>query len=185
MTSDRPDTPNEAAFDAAARRAHAASLDRLSPRVQAQLAQRRRAALKGEAPAGVRLWPMLAVGGSAALALTIGLMVLHAPIRDAGDPSTPSAPQVAEATPARSAPVAVPSVPAPAPAPTPAATAIAQAPTVHRDDVVAVDALPADWTAADFDAAQTAGDPGALDESPDFYLWLAAQGDQSAAPESL
>ncbi|MGN6151132.1 MAG: hypothetical protein ACTHOH_03870 [Lysobacteraceae bacterium] len=185
MISDRPEpTPTEAAFDAAARRAHAASLDRLSPRVQAQLAQRRRAALKGEAPAGVRLWPMLTVGGSAALALTVGLMFLRTPADDAGRAPTQTAPQVADATPAP-APVATPPAPVPAQASTPASATVASAPTVHRDDVVTVDALPADWTAADFDAAQTAGDPGAMDESPDFYLWLAAQGDQSAAPESL
>ena len=39
--------------------------------------------------------------------------------------------------------------------------------------------------APNFDAAQTIGGLGAMDESPDFYLWLAAQSDQSAAPESL
>jgi hypothetical protein len=184
MTSDRPEpTPTDAAFDAAARRAHAASLDRLSPRVQAQLAQRRRSALKGQAPAGVRLWPMLAVGGSAALALTVGLMFLHAPARDSGDAPTPAAVQVADATPVP-APVATLPRPAPArPAPTPAQ--VAAVPAGNAGDVVAVDALPADWTAADFEAAQSAGDAGAMDESPDFYLWLAAQGDQSAAPESL
>lgn len=183
MTSDRPDlNPNEAAFDAAARRAHAASLDRLSPRVQAQLAQRRRAALKGEAPAGVRVWPMLAVGGSAALALTVGLLFLRSPADDAGH-APAQAPAIAEAT-----PVATPTAPAPAAAPelpTPAPMAPQQVAAAPTADVVAVDALPADWTAADFDAAQAAGDLGAMDESPDFYLWLAAQGDQSAAPESL
>lgn len=185
MTSDRPEpTPTEAAFDAAARRAHAASLDRLSPRVQAQLAQRRRSAIKGPAPAGVRLWPMLTVGGSAALALTVGLLFLRAPARDGGDAPTPTATQVADATPTRSAPVALPAqaVPVPRPRQVAAAPAVAPAP---GGEVVAVDALPADWTAADFEAAQSAGDAGAMDESPDFYLWLAAQGDQSAAPESL
>jgi hypothetical protein len=179
MTSDRP-TPAEAAFDAAARRAHAASLDRLSPRVQAQLVQRRRAALKGEAPSGVRLWPMLAVGGSAALALTVGLLFLRTPADNAGHAST-QAPAIADATPV--APPPAPDLPAAAPAPQ--QVAIAPAPAAQTAEVVAVDALPADWTAADFDAAQAAGDLGAMDESPDFYLWLAAQGDQSAAPESL
>lgn len=179
MTSDRP-TPAETAFDAAARRAHAASLDRLSPRVQAQLAQRRRAALKGEAPAGVRLWPMLAVGGSAALALTVGLLFLRTPADDAGHAPAPA---IAEATPVAPTPAPAPATDLPAAVPAPQQVAVA--PAAQDGDVVAVDALPADWTAADFDAAQAAGGLGAMDESPDFYLWLAAQGDQSAAPESL
>lgn len=179
MTSDRPDpAPTDAAFDAAARRAHAASLDRLSPRVQAQLVQRRRAALKGEAPAGVRLWPMLAVGGSAALALTVGLLFLRSPADDAGH-APAQAPAIADATPVAASPA--PTLPAAAPAP----QQVAAVPAAQDTNVVAVDALPADWTAADFDAAQAAGDLGAMDESPDFYLWLAAQGDPSTAPESL
>ena len=185
MTSDRPaPTPADAAFDAAARRAHAASLDRLSPRVQAQLVQRRRAALKGEAPAGVRLWPMLAVGGSAALALTVGLMFLRPPVDDAGHAPAQAAPAVAGAD---AAPVAAPPAPAPAlpAAAAPAPQQVAAVPAAQAGDVVAVDALPADWTAADFDTAQAIGDLGATDESPDFYLWLAAQGDPSTAPESL
>lgn len=183
MTSDRPDPmPNEAAFDAAARRVHAASLDHLSPRVQAQLAQRRRAALKGEAAPGIRLWPMLAVGGSAALALTVGLLFLRTPADDAGNaPAQP--PAIADSTPvvAPPAPASVPDLPTTAATP----RQVAAVPATQDSDVVAVDALPADWTAADFDAAQTIGGLGAMDESPDFYLWLAAQGDQSAAPESL
>lgn len=183
MTSDRPDlNPNEAAFDAAARRAHAASLDRLSPRVQAQLVQRRRAALKGEAPAGVRLWPMLAVGGSAALALTVGLLFLRTPADDAGHAPAPA---IAEATPVAPAPAPIPAPATDLPAAVPVPEQVAAVPAAQDNDVVTVDALPADWTAADFDAAQAAGDLGAMDESPDFYLWLAAQGDQSAAPESL
>ena len=183
MTSDRPDpAPTDAAFDAAARRAHAASLDRLSPRVQAQLVQRRRAALKGEAPAGVRLWPMLAVGGSAALALTVGLLFLRTPADDAGH-APAQAPAIAEATPVAPAPAPAPATDLPAAMPAP--QQVAAVPAAQDANVVAVDALPADWTAADFDAAEAIGDLGTIDESPDFYLWLAAQGDPSTAPESL
>lgn len=182
MTSDRPNpAPTDAAFDAAARRAHAASLDRLSPRVQAQLVQRRRAALKGEAPAGVRLWPMLAIGGSAALALTVGLLFLRSPADDASHAPAHTAPAIADATPAAAPHAPVPDLPATAPAP----QQVAVVPAAQDDNVITVDALPDDWTAADFDAAQAAGDLGAMDESPDFYLWLAAQGDPSTAPESL
>ena len=56
----------------AARSAHAASLDHLSPRVRAQLTQRRRAALAehGRSPAP-RRWPMLALGSAAAVTLTM------------------------------------------------------------------------------------------------------------------
>jgi hypothetical protein len=48
MTTDR--------FDEAIRAAHAQSLDHLSPRVRAQLQQRRRAALSGESLAPARPW---------------------------------------------------------------------------------------------------------------------------------
>ncbi|MFZ5655700.1 MAG: hypothetical protein ACOY37_01335 [Pseudomonadota bacterium] len=44
-------TTHHDALDRHARQAHAASLESLSPRVEAQLAQRRRAALAGPAPA--------------------------------------------------------------------------------------------------------------------------------------
>lgn len=82
----------------AARDAHAASLDHLSPRVQAQLAQRRRAATQSRRSAA-RGWPMLATASTAALALAIGVFVL----RDDGAPPS----QVADApatTPATVAP---------------------------------------------------------------------------------
>ncbi|GAB1597120.1 hypothetical protein [Lysobacter claricitrinus] len=63
------------AFDARARSVHAASLDRLSARVNAQLAQRRRAALEGEsrrASHGVLRWAGVATAGLA-LALVVQL----------------------------------------------------------------------------------------------------------------
>ncbi|MGY3263965.1 hypothetical protein [Lysobacter sp. HA35] len=63
------------AFDARARSVHAASLDQLSTRVNAQLAQRRRAALKGEtrrSSHGVLRWAGVATAGLA-LALVVQL----------------------------------------------------------------------------------------------------------------
>ena len=66
----------DAAFDAAARSAHAASLEHLSPRVRAQLVQRRRAALAGNrgTPRPLRAaWPIAAA--AAVVALAIGLQV--------------------------------------------------------------------------------------------------------------
>jgi hypothetical protein len=68
------------AFDTAARRAHAASLERVSARVQAQLQLRRRAALSGRAPSARPLWPALALGGAAAIALVVGLRIARDPI---------------------------------------------------------------------------------------------------------
>jgi len=65
---------HDAAFDARLRAHHEASLERLSPRVQAQLAQRRHAALRGS-PAARRTGHLrFAAAGFAALcALAIGL----------------------------------------------------------------------------------------------------------------
>ena len=70
----------DAAFDAALRARHATSLERLSPRVQAQLAQRRNAALRGNAARGRGHGVRYAAAGFAALcALAIGLQFGIAP----------------------------------------------------------------------------------------------------------
>ena len=75
-------------FDHAARSAHAASLGHLSPRVQAQLALRRRAALAQDPHrTPQRAWPMLALGSAAALTLAVGLFVLRG-----GDDERPATP---------------------------------------------------------------------------------------------
>ena len=64
----------DARFDDALRRQHATALDRLSPRVRAQLAQRRNAALRGERVAPARGGMRYAAAGFAAVcALAIGL----------------------------------------------------------------------------------------------------------------
>lgn len=63
------------AFDARARDLHSASLEQLSPRVQAQLAQWRRLALQGPATSRRPLWAWATAGGTAGallLALQFG-----------------------------------------------------------------------------------------------------------------
>lgn len=64
---------NDHAFDAAIRASHQTSLDRLSPRVNAQLAQRRNAALRGQAPRRGHGLRYAAAGFAALGALAIGL----------------------------------------------------------------------------------------------------------------
>ncbi|HVI26233.1 MAG TPA: hypothetical protein VM576_08590 [Xanthomonadaceae bacterium] len=85
---------NPDAFDTTARAAHAASLRQLSPRVQAQLAQRRRHALAGEPAARPRPVLRLALASLAVGVVAIGLLrVPHdeqapAPVVSAPAPST-------------------------------------------------------------------------------------------------
>jgi hypothetical protein len=79
------------AFDAAVRGLHADSLQALSPRVRAQLAQRRRLALAGApSPARARLgW---ATAAASALVLVVALQVrppLHPPAGDAALTAAP------------------------------------------------------------------------------------------------
>ena len=72
-TNGRDNPPDNDRFDAALRAHHVASLDRLSPRVRAQLAQRRNAALRGTPVRrghGIRY---AAAGFAALCALAIGL----------------------------------------------------------------------------------------------------------------
>lgn len=73
-------------LDLGARAAHAASLDHVSPRVQAQLAQRRRAALSPRAASRRTAWPW-ATAAVAGVALVFALQ-LRMPMPDAG-PTTP------------------------------------------------------------------------------------------------
>lgn len=181
MTPDRcPDARSAQAdgtFDAAARRVHAASLEGLSPRVRAQLAQRRRVATSTRAPANVRAWPLLAIGGSAAVALIAGVLFLRAPVQEATDAPAPA---VAEAPQASPAPTNADTA-----APTVAPVEVAHVDRTPRTATPAAGALPADWTADDYEAAQTADGIAAIDESPDFYLWLAANEGQADLTETL
>ena len=67
---------NPDAFDNAARAAHAASLQHLSPQVQAQLAQRRRRALAGDPAARPRHALRLALASLAVGVVAFGLLRL-------------------------------------------------------------------------------------------------------------
>ena len=199
MTSEHPRQDSHAALDEAARRAHAASLDRLSPRVQAQLAQRRRAAMKqATAPAPLRAWPMLALGSAAALTLAVGLFVVRSTDEDA--PKTAAtvatAPTADTDTTAHSATITADTSTTPAPV-----TASAETPDVAVDDTaidsVAIDtasidsmlieddALPEELLAAEFGTADETMGFDALQESPDFYLWLGSEESQADVTESL
>jgi len=169
----------------AARSAHAASLDALSPRVRAQLAQRRRAALAERAqPSAARRWPMLALGSAVALALAVGLFAL----RDTG---TPAQGEVAVA-PTDIAPASSPAVPATATTPlddNAAAPAVASAgtdaPAPAADSILGDEPLPTELLAAEFSGADEAMGFDALEESPDFYLWLGSDSAQADTSELL
>lgn len=63
------------AFDHRMRQLHGASLDALSPRVQAQLAQRRRAALAGSPPPSPRARLAWATAAASAFVLVFALQV--------------------------------------------------------------------------------------------------------------
>lgn len=198
MTSEHPRQDSHTALDEAARRAHAASLDRLSPRVQAQLAQRRRAAMKqATGPAPVRVWPMLALGSAAALTLAVGLFV----VRGNGDGDAPKPAGTIAATPDIEA-TAETNVPAVDTGTTPAPfIASADTPDVAVDDIavddtsidsasidsilIGDDALPEELLAAEFDTADETMGFDALQESPDFYLWLGSEESQADVTESL
>lgn len=83
-------TQPDEAFDRSARDAHAASLDALSPRVQAQLAQRRRASLEA-APAATRRAPW----GWATAAASACVLVIALQVRPPVDPAPATAPTTA------------------------------------------------------------------------------------------
>lgn len=195
MTSDHPRQDShaaldEAAFDEAARRAHAASLGHLSPRVQAQLAQRRRAAIKqATESAPVRAWPMLALGSAAALTLAVGLFV----VRDTDDDAPKTAATVATAPTAGTDTIAPTADSGTTPAPAIASTDTPDA-TVDSTSIDSVstdnigiedDALPEELLAAEFGTADETMGFDALQESPDFYLWLGSEESQADVTESL
>ena len=195
MTSDNPHQDAHTALDEAARSAHAASLDRLSPRVQAQLAQRRRAALtQNTRTTSVRAWPMVALGSAAALTLAIGLFVL----RGNGPVDPPKTPDTVVTDPATDP---VPAADAAAGATMPM---VAQDPAAEKPDVVVdagagiaasnidIDAvviedetLPAELLAAGFDTANETFGFDRFEENPDFYLWLASEEAQTDLQELL
>ena len=195
MTSDNPHQDAHTALDEAARSAHAASLDRLSPRVQAQLAVRRRAALtQNTRTTGARAWPVLALGSAAALTLAVGLFVL----RGNGPVDLPKTPDTVVTVPATDP---VPAVDAAAGATMPM---VAQDPAAEKPDVVVdagagnaasnidIDAvviedetLPAELPAAGFDTSNETFGFDRFEENPDFYLWLASEEAQTDLQELL
>ncbi|TXI51329.1 MAG: hypothetical protein E6Q50_01230 [Lysobacter sp.] len=178
---DARDAAFDAAFDAAARAAHDAALRRVSARVEAQLHQRRRAALAGHATAAPRmLWPMLAVGGTAALALAIGLRFANDV--DAVDPSTTRTPNVASTGDERTAPV-----PDSQSSDATATLAMSEEAAVAEIDRW-LDEIDDDIGGADEEALLAANDDAmfaALDENPELYLWLGSQEGSAGTTESL
>jgi hypothetical protein len=92
MNTDHHD-PRDPLFDAALRARHQAALEHLSPRVLAQLAQRRNGALRG---AGARRWHgfrYAAAGFAGLCALALGLQFRSLP-----GPGAPAATPVGTAT---------------------------------------------------------------------------------------
>lgn len=91
-------TTRDDALDRRARQAHAASLDALSPRVQAQLAQRRRAALAGHARPDHRRWGW--IGAAATACVLVVALQLRPPSPDPIDAPTRVSAAAAPASPA-------------------------------------------------------------------------------------
>lgn len=209
-------------FDAQARQAHAAAQDALSPRVRAQLQQRRRAALAGPRRASGPRWvPTLTLAATLALAVGLGLRfwapATPGPAPDAmarGGPDRSSGAQAAASTAAtaETPPDAGPRGDATPPQVAAAgddarglasgigsedmtATAAGASAGVEAevDAIAALLAVPAAGeagTAVDEARDAAAVDVGqddallaALEESPDFYLWLGA--DDGADVEAL
>lgn len=176
MTSDHSHDDNLAQ---AVRSAHAASLENLSPRVRAQLAQRRSAALAERArPAAARRWPMFALGSAAALTLAVGLFLSR------GTEAPPQSEVAAAST--GIPPASTSAVPDTATVPVVAGTDTrTNAPQAAVETLSIDDRLPADLLAAEFSSADVAMGFDALEESPDFYLWLASNNAQADISELL
>lgn len=201
------------AFDATARAAHADALTHVSARVQAQLQQRRRAAISGPAPAAARpFWPMLALGGTAAVALAIGLRFVREPAETPATPSIASQPNSQRASDAAS--VANAATDRATAAETTPDTATATAtdamqtqPSTAADPLsnpninpaIAANASAIDTTMAEIEALLSEGSAienpafamsddallADLDENPDLYLWLGSDEGQADTTELL
>ena len=217
MTTDTRHRDTDARVDdalaQAARRTHAASLDRLSPRVQAQLAQRRRAALSPHAPAARRRGLVIAVSASllaVAMSSVVALRIIAphdaSPQVAADATSMPSADgaQAMSAETASTDAASTETVPSGAESSEDFDSAAAATPNVaaQTDPVVPApttppppqagstdngDATPSFADAASPDAADDdiSADFAALDENPEFYQWLGADGAPADTPESL
>jgi hypothetical protein len=183
-----PDTGHDTGrIDAAAREAHAVALERLSPQVRAQLAQRRRAALAGPRPARARPWGLMAVGSAALLALAVGIFLQ----RESDGTQVAPADGGLATVPATTRPGT--GIPTPAPALESAAPVVASPVAADTDapetepttDAVEVDALPDTWLAAEFDDAEAEAAFAGFEETPDFYLWLGSDEDLAGLTEVL
>lgn len=178
MNSDNPHQDSRMALDEAARCAHAASLDHLSPRVQAQLAQRRRAVLSQDTRRAVRGWPMLAISSAAALTLVIGVFVM----RNTGDAERPKTSDTAATAPAKNPTAVVDTTEDTATR----EIASKDSPDTFVDSIVLDgDALPDELLATEFDNADDAMGFDTLEENPDFYLWLGSEEAQADVMELL
>lgn len=181
--------PDRDGLDAAARQAHAVALERLSPQVRAQLAQRRRAALAGPRPARARPWGLMAVGSAALLALAVGIFVQRGSDGAQVAPTDGGLATVPATTPSatdRTTPAPPADAAAPVVAEIDAAAPHSEAPaTEPTNDVVEVDALPDTWLAAEFDDAEAEAAFAGFEETPDFYLWLGSDEDLAEFTEVL
>lgn len=94
------DQPNDTGFDNALRRHHATAVERLSPRIRAQLAQRRNAALRGERVRPAHGMRYAAAGFAAICALAIGLQfgLMPSPTSPAASTGVASASSTSDAT---------------------------------------------------------------------------------------
>lgn len=199
---------DHAGFDARTREAHAAACAAVSPRVRAQLQQRRRAARMGtRASAGPRWVPAVAMAATLALAVGLGLHLLQPQTDDTGAagpavvaqgaaPGVSGASNASSASGTSDASSATGAMAAARPAGTAPHATPTQASSLDADlDAIAA-LLATDTTGehpdrAGMTASQTGGDAAlqddallaALEESPDFYLWLGA--DDGADVEAL
>ena len=123
---------------------------------------------------------MFALGSAAALTLAIGLFAM----RDAGDTVAPSPDEIA-ATPTGVAPVRTPAEPVTAPPAVAGTDTGVDTPEPAVDSILIDDALPAELLAAEFSGNDEAMGFDALQENPDFYLWLGSDSAQAHSSELL
>jgi hypothetical protein len=202
------------AFDAAARAAHTEALQHVSTHVQAQLQQRRRGVLAGDArkqrPQWLRAAPIFAISGTAAIALAIGLRfvgnVVDTPAHTTADARTTphAAAQKDDAASTRSsaqpAPIAYDRVT------DDTATLTTDSQSSNGSDtapqgIIDANALETETLASENDGESSTNNMNlpaenedsildealfaSLDENPDLYLWLSSDESLSGPAESL
>lgn len=205
--------PDTTTLDALAREAHAQALDRVSARTQAQLAQRRNAALRGATPRPARgLWPVLAAGSAVAVAVVLGVRMMPdtadttvAVTPSRTSPASGASPDGTTTTPSTAAATTSSSAATVDGAPGTLATNDTTAPIAVGDDTDASldslideafgvddrtgedDALSFAVASLDSDlpAANLPAGFEAFEETPDLYLWLADDSASGGDMESL